>query len=306
MPDDILITGVNGFLGRHTAAEAHALGWRVWGVDRSGVAPDFLHAYLPCPLPSPALVSFIEDARPAYCVHLAGMASVALSFQHPDLDFASGPPSVFSLLDSLRQSSPNCRVAFASSAAVYGNPASLPVTETHELHPISPYGFHKLQSELILREFYQLYRIPTVSLRLFSAYGEGLRKQVLWDMCRQVIQSGQLHLRGTGGETRDFIHGRDAARGILTALRQGQLDGRAYNLAAGTETSIHQLANIVTKALESPVQPTFDGFVPPGDPLHWRADVTAMTALGFLFDQDLEAGVTHYAQWCRQILNESP
>jgi nucleoside-diphosphate-sugar epimerase len=88
------------------------------------------------------------------------------------------------------------------------------------------------------------------------------------------------------------------------ALRHGQLDGRVYNLASGTETSIQQLANIVINALKSPIQPTFDSVVPDGDPLHWRADVTAMTGLGFSCDQDLVKGVSQYAQWCRQTLAE--
>jgi len=301
MPEDILITGVNGFLGGHMAKVAHQHGWRVWGLDRSGTPPDFVHSYLQTTLPSAASDLFIQEAKPSFCVHFAGMASVGLSVEKPDLDFASGPPVVFALLNQLRLSSPKCRVAFASSAAVYGNPVSLPVTEKQPPCPISPYGYHKLQSELILQEYAKLYHLPTVSFRLFSAYGEGLKKQVLWDMCQQLLTSGTLHLRGTGNETRDFIHGHDAARGILMALLGADMDGGAYNLASGQETSILQLATLVADALGNSVIPQFDGFVPPGDPLHWRADVSALNRWGFTCLHDLPTGVFNYANWCQII-----
>src|SRR5438552_189686 len=79
---------------------------------------------------------------------------------------------------------------------------------------LSPYGYHKRQAELICEEFSRVYALPTAVARIFSAYGPGLRRQVVWDICEKALATGKLELRGTGAESRDFIHAADIARGL--------------------------------------------------------------------------------------------
>ena len=90
--------------------------------------------------------------------------------------------NVFKQLDAIRKFQPGCKYINLSSAAVYGNPESLPISEDHHLDPISPYGNHKKMAEEVCADFYTNYRIPTCSLRIFSAYGAGLQKQLFWDL----------------------------------------------------------------------------------------------------------------------------
>ena len=104
------------------------------------------------------------------------------------------------------------RVVFVSSAAVYGNPPSLPVDEKATPCPMSPYGRHKVECEQLLREFHERIELPSVSLRVFSAYGEGLRRQIFWDVCVQALANGEIRLHGSGSETRDFVHAYDVAK----------------------------------------------------------------------------------------------
>jgi UDP-glucose 4-epimerase len=185
---------------------------------------------------------------------------------------------------------------------VYGNPNSLPVKETSPMAPISPYGAHKLQCELICREFHDIFGVSTSSLRIFSAYGPGLQRQVMWDLCRQAITCREIKAQGTGRESRDFVHVSDICNAIDVVASTAPLCGEVYNLGSGTETTIAGLGSMIIQALGGPCAVSFDGFVPPGTPLNWRADISALRDLGFQPSVEIDQGVAAYAAWCRSVI----
>ncbi|MES2571746.1 MAG: SDR family oxidoreductase, partial [Verrucomicrobiota bacterium] len=237
----VLITGVAGFLGRHAARQFSREGWRVIGVDDASpenAQPAAGALYHRMRLPSPALRELLRAARPDVFVHCAGRASVPLSMDDPASDFRDNTLLTFEMLEMLRREAPACRFLFLSSAAVYGNPEALPVEESHRVAPLSPYGYHKRQCELLCEEFSAIFGLPTAALRIFSAYGPGLRRQVIWDICERVLTSGELRLRGTGNESRDFIHAIDIGRALTCIASQAPCQGEIYNLASGREATI--------------------------------------------------------------------
>lgn len=297
----VLITGVAGFLGRYAARQFAAEGWRVVGLD--DVPPENVPlregaAYHRLKLPHPRFAELLESEQPAACVHCAGRASVPLSMEDPAADFRDNTVLTFELLDALRRGAPACRFLLLSSAAVYGNPETLPVSEAHRAAPLSPYGFHKRQCELLCEEFARIYALPAASVRIFSAYGPGLRRQVVWDICERVLSTGALTLRGTGGESRDFIHAADVARALALLAKRAPGEGEVYNLASGSEVTIAELAAQITRALgRAEVAPVFDGAARAGDPRNWRADVARLAALGFAPAISLEQGIRGVAAW---------
>jgi UDP-glucose 4-epimerase len=296
---------VAGFIGRYVARHFSEQGWSVLGIDNSPPenAPlANLSAYHRLQLPDAALNGLLQEHSPQVCIHCAGRASVGLSLTDPAADFYASAVLTFEILNALRLNVPSCRFIFLSSAAVYGNPESLPVSETQPPAPLSPYGFHKWQSEQLCLEFAKVYGLPTASLRIFSAYGPGLRRQVLWDICQKVITQKSLTLQGTGKESRDFIHALDIARALSVVATSAPMQGEVYNLGSGQEVAIGQLANMVLEALDADCSPEFDGVVPAGTPLNWRADVSKLQALGFTASVPLERGVKTFANWCRAEL----
>jgi UDP-glucose 4-epimerase len=303
----ILIPGVAGFLGRHLAREFLQRGWRVAGLDVVAAenAPPGVD-YRRLALPDPALGDFIREVRPAACVHCAGRASVALSLSDPAADFHDAVPVTFALLEALRRQAPECRTVLLSSAAVYGNPQTLPVGETQPPAPLSPYGYHKLLGEILAEEFSRLYALPTASVRIFSAYGPGLRRQVVWDICTRVLTTGTLRLRGTGQESRDFIHAADVAAALAVLIDGAPCQGERYNVASGRETTIAALATTLLEALGVKITPEFDGTATPGDPRNWRADISRLGALGFSPSIGLEAGLRSVAAWALAELQTKP
>lgn len=294
-----LVTGACGFLGSRIAEQLAGNGYRVVGIDRGvGHAPQGIHC-LAMSLPDSALSELLETERPSLIVHTAGPASVAASVTDPLADFEGSVRVHAHLLDAARQTVPEARIVTLSSAAVYGNPSALPVAEDAPLAPISPYGHHKAMCEALLREYSSVFGMKTCALRIFSAYGAGLRRQLLWDVCEKAT-AGSVRLFGTGDETRDFIHADDVARAVLTLAEGAAFEGEAYNAAAGEETTVREVVAQLVDALAPGTEIEFSGEQRAGDPLRWRADIARIRGLGFEPSRSLADGLAEYAAWYRR------
>jgi UDP-glucose 4-epimerase len=298
----ILIAGSAGFIGRTLARHFTRAGCLVYGIDRVHAenAPlTDLTEYVQEDLPSHSFGELLKRWEPEAILHCAGRASVLGAMQDPLSDFQDGPMLTFSLLASTRHLRPDCAFVLLSSAAVYGNPETLPVSEQAPLNPISAYGYHKLQSETICTEYANLWNMRTASLRIFSAYGAGLRRQVMWDITHKALTQPEVRLQGTGQESRDFIHVLDIARGVELLLGRAPMRGEVYNLASGQETYIEQLAALILKQLGRSTPPIFSGELLPGTPKKWRADISRIGSLGFKPQVELGQGVEAFVAWCR-------
>jgi len=301
----VLVTGAGGFLGRYVCREFSAHGWRIIGLDlvaEENVTVSDLSVYYQVDLPHDRFTQILKRERPVLCIHCAGRASVPLSMREPITDFRENTILVIEILEALRLSAPNCVFLQMSSAAVYGNPPVKPVPESCLADPVSPYGFHKLQAELICREYASLHGVRTASVRIFSAYGAGLRRQVLWDLSNKIVRTGALKLQGTGNESRDFVHARDIARAVRLIYEKSPLAGEVYNLGSGHETSIRFLAEILleTFGLDRPIE--FSGQLPSGTPVKWQADITKLAKLGFQTQISFAEGVREYVDWCKPLV----
>ena len=140
----ILVTGSGGFVGGSFGRHAARAGHEVLGVGRASqpeVGWPSLHAQ--ADVSSSDLAELIAAFRPDAVLHAAGAASVGASLARPLDDLRASVVTWANVLDSVRRSGARPLVVFPSSAAVYGDAASLPVAESAPARPISPYGFHK-------------------------------------------------------------------------------------------------------------------------------------------------------------------
>lgn len=298
----VLITGVTGFLGRYIARQFNQAGWMVVGIGTrppENAPRQDLSNYYQLVLPSLELAAIAQQLQPQVCIHCAGRASVELSVSDPASDFQASVAMTFQLLDTLRLYAPTCHLIYLSSAAVYGSPESLPILELQACMPISPYGFHKLIGEQLCQEFFKIYNLPTTIARIFSAYGAGLRRQVVWDICQKALTQPVIKLRGTGNESRDFIHGSDIAQAMLVLAEHSDRQASIYNLATGVETKIKALVTLILASINSPAIAEFDGNLATGIPINWQADITSVYNIGFRPTVSLEKGISSYMNWCR-------
>lgn len=297
----VLVTGAAGFLGQYLSRYYFQLGWNVVGIDTfvvEKVSKENLSSYYQMKLPDSGINSVLMTHEFDLCIHCAGSASINMSVEDPSTDFYLSTVVTFELLNAIRLNAPGCRFVYLSSAAVYGNPEVLPIEEIGtELCPVSPYGYHKLQCEQICSEFSSIYNIPTASARIFSAYGPGLRRQVIWDIIQKAAAESHIVLQGTGLESRDFIHASDIANAIACIGQNASMEGEVYNVANGVEITINDLAKLIVSKLSSHVTIEFDGKVPKGVPLNWCSDNSKLQSLGFESNISLNEGITEFTKW---------
>jgi dTDP-glucose 4,6-dehydratase/UDP-glucose 4-epimerase len=276
---NLLVLGSEGFIGRNAVAHFRSLGYKVTQADIVlKEAPD----YLLINPEAPDFGTIFLHRQFDVCINATGAANVQLSFSNPALDFSLNTANLYYLLDSMRMHSPGCKFINISSAAVYGNPTELPIKETAPLRPMSPYGFHKQYSEQICREFFVFFKLPTISIRVFSAYGEGLKKQLFWDLYKKVSQNdGLVQMYGTGSETRDFIYIKDLLHSMHCIILKADFNGGVVNVANGIESSIREVVDIFMELFPSKAQVQFIGNNKLGDPLNWKADISLLSSFGF-------------------------
>ena len=300
----IVVTGAAGFLGQQIAEAFCNSGEQVVAVDRNLPKGDLpsLGESRTTDVRSRAFGDILAATGCDMIVHAAAPASVPLSFADPEADFTEAVGTFYHLLETVRRVRPACRVVLVSSAAVYGNPSELPISEDAPLRPISPYGYHKLLCEEVGAQYRRLFDIRVCFARVFSAYGPGLRRQLLWDICEKAHGSSEVRLWGTGRETRDLLHARDVASGIVAIARGSAFDAEAYNLASGEEASIHNVATRVLAQLPERRALSFSGEGRRGDPSRWRADISRIRQLGFVPTVGLDEGLKDYVEWALRCL----
>jgi dTDP-glucose 4,6-dehydratase/UDP-glucose 4-epimerase len=236
------------------------------------------------------------------CINASGSAHVGFSFEKPDKDFELNVLNVHKLLVAIRTFQPKCKFINFSSAAVYGNPEHLPIHESAVRNPLSPYGFHKLQSEYLLKEYNRFFQIPTCNVRVFSAYGPGLRKQLFWELFQKAVHSpNEIILYGTGNETRDFIYIDDLVYSIDLLITHAAFDGESYNIASGIETSIQQVAEVFFEQYDQSLTFSFNNMEKKGDPNNWVADIGALKQIGFLPKVNLRLGLAKTVDWLKTL-----
>ncbi|MES2567378.1 MAG: SDR family oxidoreductase [Bacteroidota bacterium] len=290
----ILIIGSKGFVGSHCRKYYTALNHTVIGCDIfdseennyykiDGIGFDF----------SALFKQYNFDV----CINGAGSANVAYSYKFPEKDFELNVSLVINLLGAIKTNSPHCKFINFSSAAVYGNPKVLPINENSETNPLSPYGYHKMLSENLLMEYHRFFKLHTCSLRVFSAYGPGLKKQLFWDIFQKSKVVDTIKLFGTGNESRDFIYISDLVNAVDCVIHNGSFVGETINIASGVETSVHEAASILAKALIPHKDILFSGEVKEGDPINWRADIKKLSSFGFTPSYKIEEGLLEYYNW---------
>lgn len=302
----VMITGSGGFLGYHLCRVLGSAGHRIAAVGRfattqiSEFSLPNLEMIAAMTLPDTRFTDAFIRFKPDVLVHCASTASVALSMKEPYEDFKNSVDVCAFALDTARHHGKECSFVLLSSAAVYGNPALTPIADDTPCKPISAYAYHKRMCELLVDEYEQLYGMKAATVRIFSAYGERLRRQVVHDICRQVTDPSRadVQLDGTGEETRDFIHATDVARGIGCVIDAGARG--TFNLSSGNQTSIATLAKLICASwnVEKPVR--FSGRSRAGDPKILAADISRLSNLGFTPSVSLADGIRLYCNWYRE------
>lgn len=294
----ILIIGSKGFIGSHCVDYFESKGFEVFQAD---ISVSLESNYYQIETHNSDFTLPFKENQFDVCINASGSAHVGFSFENPSKDFELNVINVQKILVAIRDYNSNCKFINFSSAAVYGNPQILPITENSSCKPLSPYGFHKLQSELLLTEYHKFFGLHTCSLRVFSAYGPRLKKQLFWDLYQKALQDEVILLFGTGKETRDFIYINDLLQIIDLVIQNSSFQGSIYNVASNQEITITHASQIFLQEFSSNKKVVFNGEVKVGDPNNWLADIETLKKYGFKPQYNLSLGLKKYAEWLREL-----
>lgn len=298
----VLITGGAGFIGHNLALYLSNLGYDVKCLDNlsrsSKEAIEVLKNWgielaIADVTDYDGVMKVLNELRPEVVVHAAALISVGESFDIPEEYFRC---NVVGTLTTIRSC---CRVGvvrfiYLSSAAVYGDPIKLPISEEHPVSPKSPYGLSKFMGEEVVRFYSKLYGIEYLILRLFNVYGprQSLSEYsgVITKFVERVRRGLPPIIYGDGRQSRDFIHVLDVCRAIELCIKS-KVFNEVYNVGSGRPVSINELANLVLRLSGLDLSPIYEG-ARVGDIRYSYADITKIRKdLGFQPLISLEEGI---------------
>jgi UDP-glucose 4-epimerase len=263
----IIITGANGFIGSHLVKRLLSFGKAaIVLISISSNANDkyLANRKLREDIPVSFYSADIRDAssiadifsaeRADTCIHLAAKISVADSIKNPEETMAVNVNGTLNVLEACHKSKVN-NFVFASSAAVYGDVAELPISENQELKPLSPYGTSKMLAEQHVSSYSRLKKIEnTISLRIFNVYGPGqaTESDVMTKFVKRLSNGMPPIIYGDGSHTRDFISVDDVVDALIISIRRMEQSGdnhngrfsspAVFNVGTGIPTSVNDLA----------------------------------------------------------------
>lgn len=295
----VCITGAFGFIGRHVARLYASKGWQVTGIGHgSWDRAEWCHwGVSDWHLSDITLDSMVTYAgQPDVIIHCAGSGAVSFSMDHPFQDFQRTVSTITAVLEFIRIQSPATRLVYPSSAGVYGVAEKLPIGVSTPLQPISPYGVHKKIAEELCRSYANHFEISAAVVRLFSIYGNTLRKQLLWDACRKLSSNENVFF-GSGEERRDWLHIDDAAALLLVAGENATSDCPTVNGGTGKGTSTREILTELFSCYGCSDTPSFTGSTRPGDPVDYIADISRARQWNWQPSKTWQEGIWEYVEW---------
>ena len=324
----ILVTGVAGFIGMHTAESLLSQGHHVVGIDNINNYYDprlkeerlnqlkhfnnFSFMKLDFAVPS-----FFEKFINTYpdidqVIHLGAQAGVRNSIKEPHDYMNSNLAGQLNILEYCRKlmerNNNFKKLIYASSSSVYGANAKIPFSVHDKTdHPVSFYGATKKACEVMTHSYSSLYKIPSIGLRFFTVYGPWGRPDMSpYLFTKSILEGKEINVFNNGDMRRDFTFVDDVVEGIIGALGKNLNAGdnssphKIYNLGNNKPVKLMDYIQIIEKTCCKkanlkllPMQP--------GDVFETYADIEiSKEELGFVPKTDLNEGIRRFVEWFQQ------
>ena len=321
----VLITGIAGFIGFHTAQRLAARGDEVVGVDNLndyysvalkrarlhllGDSVSFVEADI---ANSDAFISLVKSQKPEVIVTLAAQAGVRYSIENPFAYARSNLLGHLSVLEACRQWEGLKHLVYASSSSVYGSNKKVPFAEEDRVdNPVSLYAATKRSDELLSAAYAELYKIKQIGLRFFTVYGTwGRPDMAYWEFTKSILEGQPIRVFNEGNMMRDFTHIDDIVSGIVATITSpvftnGESPHRLYNIGNNKPSRLMDFVNLIelytghtANIVYVPMQP--------GDVVSTYANIDRMRA-DYQFEPtvSLTDGIREFVDWYRRYSNHA-
>ena len=290
----VLVTGGAGFIGSHLCDKLVSEGFQVVAFDnlsngrienlslcREERNFKFTKADL-----KDNLADYLKHSETLY--HMAAYPEVRTGYDNPELAYEQNVQNTHNLLESVRRSNIN-EIVFASSSVVYGEPKTIPTSETYgPLIPISQYGGSKLACEGLISSYCHTYGIKGIIIRLANVIGSRSNHGVIWDFINKLKKSpAELKILGDGKQAKSYIHVSDTIDGFLYCSKFSKDKVDIYNIGNDDKIDVRSIADIVCRNMNlQNVEIMYEGGTTDGrgwigDVKQMQLDITKLKALGW-------------------------
>jgi nucleoside-diphosphate-sugar epimerase len=305
-----LVTGCAGFIGSHLTEQLLKKEWDVYGIDN-------FHPYYSRELKEKNLDEFknnnkfqfvngsileLDDLKKIpknidYVFHIAAIAGVRNSLQNPSEYFKINFEGTKKIIDRFLNVK---KIIFASTSSVYGEIPfnEFPVSETHSLNPISPYGESKKQAEELFVNAKDMNGLDFAILRFYTVYGPRQRPdEAFTKFIRLAFENKSIPIYGDGSKERDFTNINDIVNGSILATEKGS---GIYNLGSGNPVTVNKMVSSIEKILGFKMKKEYIDS-PLGDVQKTHADISkAKKELGFQPNIKLDEGIKKTIDWFKK------
>ena len=301
---NVVVTGGAGFIGSHLTEALVRGGYHAIVIDdlSSGKLDNIKDLLCEVKFVKGSIIDFpllkelFHDVD--YVFHQAAISSVPRSIENPRATHDANASGTLNVLLAASQNNVK-KVIYASSSSVYGDVPVLPKKEDMTPHPLSPYAVAKLAGENYCRVFWQVYQLPSVSLRYFNVYGPRQNPNsqyaaVIPQFIRRVLKGNPPIIFGDGEQTRDFTFVRDVVEANILAVQSDACG--LFNISRGESITINRLAELVIDLVGNKVEPIYEE---PrlGDIRHSFADISKAKAFGYEPKYGLRNGLAETIRW---------
>ncbi|HNM83091.1 MAG TPA: GDP-mannose 4,6-dehydratase [Mycobacterium sp.] len=319
-----LITGAAGFIGSTLVDRLLAEGHDVVGIDNlsSGLAANLERAlarnapgprrftFVKADLQAPELVDIVAGTNPDVVFHLAAQVDLRASVTDPQFDARCNVLGTINVLEACRRAGVRRVVYAASGGSRYGAPTRLPVDETAEVDPLSPYAAAKAAGEMYIRAYAGMYGIAPICLGLANVYGPRQNPHgeagVIAIFGSRMISGRPVTVFGDGTAARDYVYVDDVVDAFVRAGRAPLTTVGMYNIGTGRQTTVTEVHRLMAAVLDEASVPCHAA-ARTGELQAIALDATkAHRDLGWAPAVDLVEGIRRTAEWLRATLDPEP
>ncbi|OQX56624.1 MAG: UDP-glucose 4-epimerase [Candidatus Cloacimonas sp. 4484_209] len=309
--ENVLVTGVAGFIGSHLCEKLLNEGYTVIGIDSF---TDFYPEYIKLSnikkcLQNPKFRLLEMDIlelgtlpdKVEFIFHTAAQAGVRTSWgKNFEIYTRNNVLATQHLLELSKKHTKLKKFIYSSSSSIYGDAKEFPTGEDAVPSPVSPYGVTKLAGEHLCQLYHKNFGVPVISLRYFTVFGPRQRPDMAFHkFIKSILLKETVQIFGDGKQSRDFTYVSDVVNANILAMK-AHTTHTIFNIGGGNHCTINDVLALLKILLikEFKIQYSKKS---KGDVKETKADITrAQKELGFFPKVDLESGLRKEIEWIKK------